>query len=81
MVNWHFGLSQPTTGNNDFYAVAFHELAHVLGFGTADSFRNKVSGAFFTGAKAREAHGANVPMEVLSLPCSRWPSLEIVVST
>jgi len=36
-------------GNNDFYSVALHELAHLLGFGMADSWDNQVSSGVFTG--------------------------------
>lgn len=33
----------------DFYSVAVHELGHLLGFGTADSYYNRLSGSSFTG--------------------------------
>lgn len=33
----------------DFYSVAVHELAHLLGFGTTSSYYNDVSGSTFTG--------------------------------
>lgn len=51
---WHFGLAMAglDTHEYDFYTVAVHELAHVLGFGTADSFGNLVHGANFVGASA-----------------------------
>lgn len=52
-ANWYFDVDPTTTesfaGKVDFYSVAIHELAHVLGFGTADSWNNQVSGGFFTG--------------------------------
>ena len=51
-TNWYFGVT--TGGLNssqyDFYSVAVHELAHLLGFGTSDSFYNLVSGTNFVGA-------------------------------
>ena len=50
-ANWFFGLT--TTGLNaslsDFYSVAQHEFAHMLGFGTAPSFANLTSGLNFNG--------------------------------
>lgn len=50
-ANWHFGLDTAglTGSQNDFYSVAVHELAHVLGFGTADSFGKHVGGGRFVG--------------------------------
>ncbi|MDP1864571.1 MAG: hypothetical protein Q8K52_11780 [Thiobacillus sp.] len=51
-TNWHFGstTSGLDAGEFDFYSVAVHELAHVLGFGTADSFNALVSGTNFVGS-------------------------------
>ncbi|HNQ03463.1 MAG TPA: PEP-CTERM sorting domain-containing protein [Thiobacillaceae bacterium] len=50
-ASWYFGTdaSGITPGQSDFYSVAIHELAHVLGFGTADSFSNLVGGGMFNG--------------------------------
>ncbi|MBS0312224.1 MAG: PEPxxWA-CTERM sorting domain-containing protein, partial [Proteobacteria bacterium] len=51
-TNWYFGLT--TAGLNsseyDFYSVAVHELAHVLGFGASDSFKALTFGSDFIGA-------------------------------
>jgi hypothetical protein len=42
--NWHFGIDTlPGPGQVDFLTIAFHELAHVFGFGIAPSFNNLVS--------------------------------------
>ena len=66
---WYFD-SDPTTtesfaGQNDFYSVAVHELGHILGLGTADSWMNLATATFFTGTKAKLANGgANVPLEL-----------------
>lgn len=51
-TNWHFGLDTLGLGGGmfDFYSVAVHELAHVLGFGTSDAFFNRIDSNFrFTG--------------------------------
>jgi hypothetical protein len=37
---WNFSLAGPVAGQADFYSVALHELGHLLGFGTANSFKN-----------------------------------------
>ena len=62
-TSWSFNLAAPTPGQNDFYTVALHELAHVLGFGTSRSWATFRSGNQFTGPKSRDANaGANVPL-------------------
>src|SRR4051794_36368179 len=38
-VAWSFDLTGPVAGKNDFLPAATHELAHVLGFGTAPSWK------------------------------------------
>jgi hypothetical protein len=49
-TNWNFALGTgPTSSQSDFLSVATHELAHLLGFGTADSFSARISGGVFTG--------------------------------
>ncbi len=53
-ATWHFGLTTDGlgSGEDDFYSVALHELGHVLGFGTADSFDARISGSNFLGTEA-----------------------------
>lgn len=53
-TNWHFGLDTADldAGEFDFFSTAIHELAHVIGFGTAPSFNNLVSGGVFTGSSS-----------------------------
>ncbi len=67
-TNWFFGLDQSALepGQQDFVTVAAHELMHLLGFGTAESWTNLKSGATFTGPKSRAAYdaGGNVPLSV-----------------
>lgn len=42
---WNFDHTvDPLPDEADFYSFALHEIAHVLGFGTADSFRTHVVG-------------------------------------
>ncbi len=55
-ATWYFDTDPSTNdvpaGKNDFYSVALHELGHVLGIGTSDSWQALVSGGNFTGAHA-----------------------------
>lgn len=62
-ASWHFGLTTSglESGEADFYSVALHELAHVLGFGTSDSFDRYVTSSF-SGPAAMAVHGGAVPM-------------------
>ncbi|MCA1977992.1 MAG: PEPxxWA-CTERM sorting domain-containing protein [Thiobacillus sp.] len=61
--NWYFGSTTGglNSGMADFYSVAVHELAHVLGFGTADSFVNYVDGSFY-GPASTAVYGGAVPL-------------------
>lgn len=64
---WYFDADPSTLesfpGQNDFYSVALHELGHVLGFGTADSWDNLAGGGTFTGSNAMAANGGSpVPL-------------------
>jgi len=70
---WYFGASAGGlgAGQADFLSVATHELAHVLGFGTADSWDADHSGAVFTGAASVAENGGNVP---LSTDTAHWGS-------
>lgn len=53
---WNFSLSSNQSGT-EFLAIALHEMGHVLGIGTADSWRNKLSGGTFTGSAAIHSFG------------------------
>jgi hypothetical protein len=63
--NWHFGIqTQPGPGQVDFLTVAWHELAHVFGFGTAPSFDNQFSQQQFHGTEVMEMMGGPLGMTV-----------------
>ncbi|MGR8929016.1 MAG: matrixin family metalloprotease [Gammaproteobacteria bacterium] len=49
----------------DFFSVAVHEIAHILGFGTADSWGNKIATAsnVFFGSESVASYGGDVPLE------------------
>jgi hypothetical protein len=65
--SWYFDSDPSTTegfSGIDFYSVALHELGHVLGLGTADSWDNLINGSDqFTGPNSTATHGGNVPLE------------------
>lgn len=60
--NWNFNLTPPSSGQADFLSVAEHELGHLLGFGTAASWTNRVSGGFFTGPVSTSLFGSPPPV-------------------
>lgn len=67
-ATWYFD-SDPASagdlpgGSDDFYSVAVHEIAHVLGYGTAPSWDGRINGSNqFTGANSMTLHGGNVPL-------------------
>jgi hypothetical protein len=52
-TSWYFDTDTSTDeafAGFDFFSVALHELSHVLGFGTAASWDNKVTGSVFNSA-------------------------------
>jgi hypothetical protein len=74
-VAWSFDLTGPALGKNDFLTAATHELAHVLGFGTAPSWKSLLTATVtpfgklqyvgpFTGPKAEALYGGPLPLEV-----------------
>ncbi len=66
---WAFGLDSPVpSGHLDFYSVAIHELAHVLGFGTSDAWDALIGlspegDPYFTGSGSVELYGSAVPLQ------------------
>jgi hypothetical protein len=62
-ANWFFGAddSAQTNSQNDFLSVAEHELGHLLGFGTAESWTSLVDGnGDFTGAASAAENGGDL---------------------
>lgn len=49
-------------GKIDFVSVALHELGHVLGFGTADVFKNQIVDGAFAGPKTKARFGGPLPL-------------------
>ncbi len=61
---WHLDRhTAVASGTSDFYSVALHQLAHLLGIGIAESWNRLVVGSYFVGSEAVAAHGnAPVPL-------------------
>lgn len=66
--SWYFGIDNDQQGfsDSDFLSVALHEMAHALGFGTADSWDNLLSNDTFTGAAATAYYMSAPPVDPLS---------------
>ena len=56
--NWNYSLNAPTANQLDFYSVSVHELAHVIGFGTAQSWLSQASSGRFEGAITKAVYGS-----------------------
>ena len=76
--NWYFDPDPNTSesfSGDDFYSVALHEIGHVLGYGTADSWDNLASGGTsggsFSGPQAEAVFGGPVPLEPGTSP-AHW---------
>lgn len=64
-TNWYFDTDLSTSADvmdNDFFSVALHEIGHMLGIGTSDSWNNLIAGSDFTGAASTSIFGGNVPL-------------------
>lgn len=72
-TNWFYDRTLDTADDIpnealDFYSVALHELAHVLGFGVSDAFDKLVSDSSFNGDRAKAVNGGNpIPLDVPGL--------------
>jgi hypothetical protein len=61
---WHYDHTRdPGSSKDDLYSVLVHETGHILGFGNAYSWDNKINGSnAFTGAASVAEYGGNVPL-------------------
>lgn len=62
-TTWNFSTTQNLSGS-EFVSVALHEMGHVLGVGTSDSWTNKISSLNFNGAACIRAHGSTPPIQI-----------------
>jgi hypothetical protein len=74
-TSWYFDPDVTTSGDlprdeNDFYSVAVHELAHLLGLGTAPSWDADISGSSFAGSHSTLVSGGLHP--TLSADKAHW---------
>ena len=59
-ANFHFDHTTPVApGTADFFTVALHELLHVLGVGTSDTWNSLVSGTTYLGADGIATNGGS----------------------
>ena len=61
---WNYDYTVAPVGNIDLYSVMLHEIGHVLGLGTADSWDNLVIDDEFQGAAAVAEYGDYVPIDI-----------------
>jgi Ca2+-binding RTX toxin-like protein len=63
-ANWFFGETTEGLDSDeyDFLSVAMHELGHIFGIGTADSWDHWIIGGNFTGPFSVAVHGDYVPL-------------------
>jgi len=62
--NWHFGEADSglVSGLSDFLTTAAHEIGHILGLGSADSWFDQIDNGYFTGANSVASYGGLVPV-------------------
>jgi hypothetical protein len=67
LKSWSFTTGQPVSGSNDMLSVVAHEIGHVLGYGTSDSWRRHVlvdeNGLVFLGPNSVDAFAGDIDLE------------------
>jgi len=61
-ATWNFSLTSASGSGSAFVSTALHELGHIFGIGTAESWDSYISGSVFTGPKSVASFGGNVPL-------------------
>lgn len=62
-IPWYFGLDPDVPGDRfDFLSSAVHELGHVLGIGTAESWGTRTPAGAFEGPESALEHDGAVPL-------------------
>jgi len=71
---WYFGADPAGIQSNqtDFLTVAEHEISHALGFGTSNSWTNRVLGSTFIGVNAVKEFGGPVPTDAAGSAAQHW---------
>ncbi len=61
--NWNYDHTvSPSSGQNDLYSVALHEMAHVFGLGGSDEWNAFVNNGEFIGQNVRDEYGGDAPL-------------------
>lgn len=64
-TNWWFNssISGISGSQVDFFSVASHELGHLFGLGTSQSWFSQISGGSFIGSNSQAVYGGPVPVD------------------
>lgn len=56
---WNYNHTvAPSSGQNDLFSVALHEIGHAIGFGTSDEWNDLIVGGQYTGPNGIAANGS-----------------------